>query len=71
MLLVHFNVQCLMFIQAKNIMYEVISTLMHLRSGMQAIQLEIPEGTEIFEDARSSPPKKNSMESTQSTGNYL
>ena len=36
------------------------------RSGMQAIQLEIPEGTEIFEDARSSPPKKNSIDSGSS-----
>eukprot|EP00088_Acartia_fossae_P059445 TRINITY_DN7056_c0_g1_i2.p1 TRINITY_DN7056_c0_g1~~TRINITY_DN7056_c0_g1_i2.p1 ORF type:complete len:712 (+),score=179.37 TRINITY_DN7056_c0_g1_i2:77-2137(+) len=35
------------------------------RSGMQAIQLEIPEGTEVFEDARSSPPKKNSMDATE------
>ena len=26
-------------------------------SGMQAIQIEVPEGPEIFEDARSSPPK--------------
>jgi len=43
------------------------SQVIKYRSGMQAIQLEIPEGTEIFEDARSSPPKKNSMESTQST----
>ncbi len=33
---------------------------------MQAIQLEIPEGTEIFEDARSSPPKKNSIDSGSS-----
>merc|ERR1719474_1204194 len=26
-------------------------------SGMQAIQIDVPEGAEIFEDARSSPPK--------------
>ena len=26
-------------------------------SGMQALQIEVPEGAEIFEDARSSPPK--------------
>ena len=26
-------------------------------SGMQAIHIEVPEGAEIFEDARSSPPK--------------
>jgi len=26
-------------------------------SGMQAIKMEVPEGSEVFEDARSSPPK--------------
>ena len=28
-------------------------------SGLQAIQIEVPEGSEIFEDARSSPPKSS------------
>ena len=31
-------------------------------SGMQAIQIEVPEGSEIFEDARSSPPKSSPNE---------
>ena len=31
---------------------------------MQAIQLETPEGTEVFEDARSSPPKKSCIDAT-------
>merc|ERR1719410_2057052 len=28
-------------------------------SGLQAIQIEVPEGSEIFEDARSPPPKSS------------
>ena len=31
---------------------------MKYNSGMQAIRLEVPEGSEVFEDARSSPPKE-------------
>jgi autophagy-related protein 2 len=32
------------------------------QSGMAAIQIEVPEGAEVFEDARSSPPKSPSAE---------
>ena len=31
-------------------------------SGLQAIQIEVPDGAEVFEDARSSPPKSPSAE---------
>jgi len=36
-------------------------------SGMQAIEIEVPEGSEVFEDARSSPPRKESGEETTQT----
>jgi len=32
-------------------------------SGMQAIQIEVPDGAEVFEDAQSSPPKSPPTES--------
>merc|ERR1719507_2966240 len=31
-------------------------------TGLQAIQIEVPDGAEVFEDARSSPPKSPSCE---------
>lgn len=34
-------------------------------SGLQAIKMEVPEGTEVFEDARSSPPKLEDEEDNE------
>jgi len=38
-------------------------------SGMQAIKMQVPEGTEVYEDARSSPPKLEDDEELQDESN--
>ena len=38
-------------------------------SGMQAIRIEVPEGSEVFEDARGSPPRPDATTQQQLTTN--